>query len=61
MGGNTLKGIYKHNVSYFSVPVNKYSLFSLDLLIQTLNFVMILNSYAGFGHDIELIRWGAMS
>ena len=47
MGGNTPKGIYKHNVSYLSVPVNKYSMFSLDLLIQTLNFVMILISYAG--------------
>ena len=47
MGGNTPKGIYKHNVSYFSAPVNKYSLFCLDLLIQTVNLVMLLYSYAG--------------
>ena len=41
MGGNTPKGIYKHNISYFSAPVNKYSLFSLDLQIQTLDLVSL--------------------
>ena len=62
MGGNTPKGIYKHNISYFLAPVNKYSLFSLDLQIQTLDlFSLDVIPNAEFGHDLKFICWGAMS
>ena len=63
MGGNTPKGIYKHNVSYFSAPVNKYSLFSLDLKIQTLDLVSLDLQI----QTLDLVSfskskcWGAMS
>ena len=62
MGGNTPKGIYKHNISYFLALVNKYSLFSLDLQIQTLDlFSLDVIPNAEFGHDLKFICWRAMS